>query len=346
MLSARNPALDGLRGVACLTVLVYHATPWLLPGGWTAVDGFFVLSGYLITRVLLDERERTGRVELGRFYLRRAARLYPALVLAIALAIALGSLGPWSLAVLAVTYLSDIARWQGIDLRGMGHTWSLGIEEHFYLVWPLAVALAPSRRAVALAGAGCAAASLGVMLVIAPPTRLFDVSSFAAPHARVWELLVGAVLATAFTRQLGRRYANVAGVLAAVGAVDLGVGSPFARLHTWQAIAGVALSVAAVVACTEPSWLGRLLSAPPLARIGRFSYGVYLYHYPILVAPAVLRMPALAAFGTRIAAPVLLAAVSFRYVEEPIRRRVRASRWVMAAGPSKPFAELPAPSPG
>jgi peptidoglycan/LPS O-acetylase OafA/YrhL len=140
------PALDGVRGIAVLAVLLYHVG--CLPGGWLGVDMFFVLSGFLITDLLMRERQRTGRVSFRNFYARRGLRLLPALIAVLAVTTVWTAwFGPglwgkqaWGSAALVLFYVGNVAMIRGRDLGLLGHTWSLGMEEQFYLVWPAVLA--------------------------------------------------------------------------------------------------------------------------------------------------------------------------------------------------------------
>src|SRR4051812_33331846 len=155
------PALDGVRALAVMMVLLHHVSVPYLLGGFIGVSVFFVLSGYLISSLLLDEVARTGRVDLPAFFRRRATRLYPALVVAVVLAIVVAlvdhnEVGDTTLgAPLALGYVTNLAGWRGWAFAGfLSHTWSLAVEAQFYLLWPIVLVWLARRRGVA---AGCLA---------------------------------------------------------------------------------------------------------------------------------------------------------------------------------------------
>lgn len=238
------PALDGLRGVAILLVVAEHAR---VPGtryfGTAGVLLFFVLSGYLITGLLLAEKDRSGTIRLGAFFLRRAARLVPALSLMLAaVVLAQGAVAVFP-AIDAATYT---ANYHTYAWGGLAHTWSLAVEVHLYIVWSLALLMLPRRWIVPVAAVGVAV-SLGLR---------HEIISFATED-NAFAFLAGAILAARSVRLPG------------------------------------------------PTWR-------PLAHLGRISYGVYLWHWPLIVlnpgAPP----------GLMVAASLVLAEASWRYVERPI----------------------------
>jgi peptidoglycan/LPS O-acetylase OafA/YrhL len=332
------PALDGLRALAVLSVLVYHT--WnILPGGWVGVDVFFVLSGYLITAILLDERGRTGTISLGQFYLRRALRLLPALALCVTMAVALAETqGPGLTdvttkeAAAAALYVANW--WQVVTphapLGLLAHTWSLSIEEQFYLVWP---ALLWGLLALRGHRAVLCAALAGTALVLVH--RLMLVKSMSLPFltyyrtdTRADTLLIGAALAALAARGMLARIPGWALRLAAAAGIG-GLGAVSVRFgvapldgtgFTLVALAAAAV-VAAVVAPHGWPLLHRALSWRPLVAVGRVSYGVYLFHIVIwqgLLAPHISRGPLAALLTTVLTLAV--AAGSYRYVETPFLR--------------------------
>ena len=261
---------------------------------------FFVLSGYLITGLLLDERSRTGRVDLRAFYERRIRRLLPALVAVLAAtAGAMLVLGRFSeypgQAVAALFYVANIAAANGDNLGLLGHTWSLSLEEQFYLVWPVLVILRPRLLGpLAVAGAIAVIALRGVADATAPvPDAVF------APHLRADAILIGCTLAIWHVRA---QRASGWLALALLGAMTVLV---VPGRMTIDALASALLIAAAA---TMP-WLG----ARWLVRVGQISYGLYLWH----VLPwALLDSPALA-----LAATFALALASERWIERPWRLR-------------------------
>lgn len=328
-----QPALTGLRGLCVLLVLAHHGLlwpGWSLPGGWLGVDGFFVLSGYLITALLCRERAATGRIALGAFYRRRAARLLPALWLvcgAVALLGLAGSVGGWSL-LTALTYTTDLGLlWtQDIGAFGpLGGTWTLAIEEHFYLLWPLLIRRAPRclLRGCLLAWGGVAGGRvLAVLLGVGEP-RLF-----ANPVLRLDGILVGAALALALHRgairptpALARRIRRallwclppaLAALVLAPGAAVLPGPLLIWPLGGYGLAAGAWGLLLLYLVVAPDGRLARVLSYRPLLTLGTISYGVYLWQ-GVFLALGVGPLVALAA-------TLAVAALSYRYIELPIRR--------------------------
>jgi len=326
------PALDGLRAIAVLLVIATHTAHPLLGIGWVGVDVFFVLSGFLISRLLLTEIQETGTIRLGPFYGRRAARLYPALLLTLMLValLALTDLNESSeitalRAVIAGVYLSDLWVWGGGDLGPLTHTWSLAVEEQFYLLWPLLLLVQRTRaRAGLVIAAG--AASLAAMLWPHWPTGQIDHSAvYFAPWARAWELLLGCGLAMSWptVERAARPWAAWAGCAAA--AAVLATAPLFPVASAWQALLVGVSTVAVIWASGTRSLPVRVLAARPLRWIGDRSYGLYLYHYPAfwVAGQFALRRSMVAVVAMAIALPV--AYLSYRFVEVPIRRSVRSA---------------------
>jgi peptidoglycan/LPS O-acetylase OafA/YrhL len=343
-----QPALDGIRACAVAGVLVFHARPDWLRGGFLGVDAFFVLSGFLITGLLLGERERTGRIRLGPFWGRRARRLLPAL-LVVLVAVAVVSRYVLSAEELpglrldALAALGYVANWRMIFRGGdyfaqtapaspLQHTWSLGIEEQFYLLWPLLVVLATllRRRAraaiVTISLAGIAASTMASVLLYHPgsdPGRVYY-----GTDTRASALLVGCALAALVS---GRRVRpNWLLTLAALDAAALlacawaGANGDDAWLYQ-GGLTGLAVAVAVLIAhlTAAPDGIGaRLLSLPPVAWLGRVSYGVYLWHWPLFqwLNADRTHLSGVALFAARIGVTVAIAAASFYLLEQPIRR--------------------------
>jgi peptidoglycan/LPS O-acetylase OafA/YrhL len=325
----RVPALDGLRGLAILLVLLGHSHV-LATGGVTGVTLFFTLSGYLITGLLLAERDRTARVDLVAFYRRRAVRLLPALVVVIA--------------VVAVVFRQEPALTQSFVAgllflgnqvalaRPTQHLWSLGVEEQFYLLWPALLLLCLRRypreglQFVALA---LAAGSVA--------WRLVDFQLHGYPHAyhstmtNAAGLLVGAALALRPWRspRPGPAIGAVLLFVAAVGPVAWSFMSPWDIWVGPVAVAGSALLLAAIasgpLAEGWPRWLQRL---------GVISYGVYLWHIPVIYAPGIntLSYPWRGLAGSAIA--ILLAAVSSQLLEQPLIRWYKRRRTAHVGTPA------------
>ena len=324
MAGHRIAPFDGIRALSIGAVVVYHAMPERLLVGWIGVDVFFVLSGFLITGLLLAELEQSGRVDVAGFYLRRAARLYPALILAVAVTLALRApIEPWQIAV-TLAYLSDVSRMLGHDLSSLFHTWSLAIEEHFYLVWPLLVVAARSRRRVLMLSVSGAVASFSAMWLMSDPWDELSFAAYNAPHARVWEILVGAVVACVQPAAVRwwRTVAVSCGALAGLLTASLAVSASGWPLKTGaMALAAVAAAVALTVAIAAGR--GRWLSIWPLPQVGEISYGIYLFHMPVLFAPLPEIGRRSVDTALQMSAVVTLAWLSHRLVEKPVQQKAR-----------------------
>ena len=354
------PALDGLRALAVLAVVAFHAGAAWLPAGFLGVDVFFVISGFLITTLLLRESESSGAISLAGFWRRRAARLLPALLLMLAgvaayLLLAAPDLLPrfvqdvrfalvfvtnWDFILRDVPYF---AQWQ----PSLGtHLWSLAVEEQFYLAWPLVVVVAlrlGGRRAVGILALVLAAASALLMGMLYVPFT--DVSRiYFGTDTHAFGLAVGSALAVLVRARPQTVPANRV-VLTLAGSVALiGILAAMSLLHEWDGFLyrggylGVAIltGLAVVVATTEENAMVRSLSWRPLRWLGRRSYGIYLWHWPLLLlpAPAALSGAELSEpFDTllRLGLLVALAEFSFRLVEVPLRREIAPAR-----GPALP----------
>jgi peptidoglycan/LPS O-acetylase OafA/YrhL/lysophospholipase L1-like esterase len=347
------PALDGLRAFAVLAVLLYHGDVSWAEGGYFGVDAFFVLSGFLITSLLLSEWSHSGRIDLRAFWSRRARRLLPALLLVLA-AVALYA---WLFAMPvelrqlrrdALSTLGYVANWTQIASNQsyfeqfavpspLRHAWSLGIEEQFYIVWPLLVFLvlrAARGSRIALAGACAALAGASIWQMV----RLYDPSSdpsrvYYGTDTRVHSLLIGALLAVVLSRAsctaCDRGIHSALRFLAPVAAIALGfIWLTTSELDAWQyrggfAVAGVlvALVIAGVTQAGRPGPLGSFLSLPPIRWIGVISYGLYLWHWPIYVflSPDRTGMEGSTLLAARLAVTFAVAAASFHLVERPVR---------------------------
>ena len=337
--SGHRPWLDGIRALAVLGVLVEHvfsgAGPRLLHGlGETGVAMFFGLSGYLITGLLLAEQGRTGRIRLGEFSARRTARLLPALVLVLVvsdvafwLAGRDGFLRP---TLYSLTYVANYATvLTGGYLAGFGQMWSLAVEEHFYLVWPVVVVLASRRRGartvltVALVGCVLAVSWRLALVVTVDPALLLYHGSLERADA----LLYGCAAAAAV--RLGWRapaWVLPASLLALACVVVVSDSGPVGRVLV-QMVLGVAAAGLAVGLDTGPGRIFRaVFSWRPLVLVGTISYGLYLWHWPVLslfgpVTDRAVLPQALVAFTVVPA----LALASYVLVERPVRDRVRRS---------------------
>jgi peptidoglycan/LPS O-acetylase OafA/YrhL len=355
-----RPDVEGLRAVAVLLVLAYHARLLGITGGYIGVDVFFVVSGFLITGLITRELERTGTVSLPAFYARRARRLLPAALLVIVVTIVASAVilpplrttevaadgaasalyvGNLRFALQATDYLqADLAP------SPLLHYWSLGVEEQFYLFWPALLLLVAGRRialnrvAVAVAVVGIASFALSIVWTETDAPLAF----FLLP-TRAWELAVGAALALAAARvatvPAWVSTAAVAAGLALIvaGAMLFDLETPFPGTAALVPVAGGALVLAGGLRQPLGS-LSRLLALGPMRYIGRISYSLYLWHWPVLVLPAVLfggPLPAVIRLGLALLT-IPLAAASQRWVEDPIRHGrfvpVRIGRALALAG--------------
>jgi peptidoglycan/LPS O-acetylase OafA/YrhL len=342
--------LDGLRAVAVLAVLAFHLGLTWAPGGLLGVGIFFTLSGYLITDLLMGRWEHDGQFRLGQFWLGRARRLLPALLLLLAgvtiwvslghrsqlrglwgnIGAAAGYFSNWWLIFHHVSYFARFG-----PPSPLGHLWSLAIEEQFYLVWPwllfLGVRFVHSRRAlagIALVGAGLSA--LEMALLWHPgvdPTRVYD-----GTDTRAFALLIGAALAFVWPSRPRRDQLirwnprlldglGLAGLIAV--AVMIGsVGEYSAFLYRGGLVLLSVATAAIVAAVVHPGGiLGRVLGMRPLRWLGVRSYGIYLWHYPIIVltTPTLARGVSVFRSSLQVAAALAVAGLSWRYVENPIR---------------------------
>ncbi len=344
---AHRPALDGIRAVAVAAVLVFHGGLAFLPGGFLGVDAFFVLSGFLITSLLIVERARTGRIQLVRFWGRRARRLLPALLLML-LAVVIAAhwlLAPGDLVPVrgdALAALLYVANWRMI-FRGsdyfaltaapspLQHTWSLGIEEQFYLLWPLlVVALRGSRRAMLTACVVGGVASTALAALLYHPTDANR--AYYGTDSRAVALLVGCALGVLLAGRLAAPDDNRRHLLLGALTVPAVVALGWAATHgagesAWLyrgGFAAVAVAVAVIIAhatLSPRSPTARVLSLPPLQALGRISYGVYLWHWPLFVFLTAARTGLAGAplFGVRCAATLAVATLSYHLVELPVR---------------------------
>jgi len=368
------PGLDGLRALAVLAVIAYHEQFAWAPGGLLGVGVFFTLSGFLITDILISQWARLGRIKLGDFWLHRARRLLPALFVMLAVVTAWVTvadrvrLGGLRTAVgAAAAYFSNwylIARNQSYFARfappaPLDHLWSLAVEEQFYLLWPLLllaglIALRTLHAAAVwliVPTAILTAASAYMMFTLyqpgMDPTRVYE-----GTDTRAFGLLIGAMLALAWpsagergtdsatraSSRWARALLDAAGLagLAGIGLMIWRVGqySPFAYRG---GLVLLSVATAAVVAATAypASIVGRALGWRPLRWIGVRSYGIYLWHFPVIVMTSQPNVkPGLLLAGLQIAACILLAALSWQLVEEPIRHGAIGRAWarVRAAG--------------
>lgn len=341
--------LDGIRGLAALAVVLFHAGVWWLPAGFLGVDVFFVVSGFLITSLLISERERSGNTDLVQFWLRRARRLLPVLALVLIVTTVYAvlvlqetlsqHLHEVLMAALYVTNWDQIIR--GVSYFEMferpsqlRHLWSLAVEEQFYIIWPVVFTVV--LRLLNLRWLWCIVAALAVLSVIwmvmlftpgDEPSRVYFGSD-----ARAFTILIGVAVGL-YWKPWRRRWSVPAGhlmdLLAFAGMVGIGVIMVVGRhWHDWMYPWGLLLtSLAAIVlvafAVRPGSLVGRALDVPVLRWLGRRSYSIYLWHWPVLLAlqwefDFAPNTVAIVVVG--LVATLLLSELSYRIVESPMRK--------------------------
>jgi peptidoglycan/LPS O-acetylase OafA/YrhL len=361
------PGVDGLRALAVAAVVAYHAGAAWLPGGFLGVDVFFVISGYLITSLLLAEHRASGSIDLVRFWLRRARRLLPALVAMMAVTLAamlvlhheevgrlrgavLSSLlyvGNWYLVFADQSYFAEFGR-----PPVFRHLWSLAVEEQFYLLWPPVLALGlvalGRRKLLLIVATGVAAATALAWALFDPlvdPSRIYY-----GTDTRGGGLLVGVALAFVWpASRLGRAtregtppVLDVVGAAALAGLIGLmaWLGEFDARLYEGGFLmVAVTTAVLLAVVAHPGSRLGRAFAWGPVVWIGVRSYGIYLWHWPVLVLTRAHHDVPFGGPGLvtlQVALTVGIAALSYRYVETPFRRAgMRGTMlWIRSAGGS------------
>lgn len=363
------PGLDGLRALAVMAVIAYHLGWNGTPGGLLGVGIFFTLSGYLITDLMIGERRRTGGIDMKSFWLRRARRLLPAMLLMLAavsvwlfftdrsrLFALQGEIGAsllyfsnWRLIFHHVSYFESFG-----PPSPIGHLWSLAVEEQFYLLWPLIVLLLlkllPRRGMLAGCAVMLAAGSAIAMAMLyepgTDPSRVYY-----GTDTRAFGMLIGAALAliwpswkladrTKVSRRTGLLLDGTGIIgLAGITAMIVWVGEYDPFLYQGGMVL-LSLATAAVVAVIvhPASMVGAMLGWKPLRWLGVRSYGIYLWHYPVII----LSTPLVDTGGwdpvrtlLQIAATLLLSALSWQFIEEPIRRGALGRIWQKAKSGSK-----------
>ncbi len=351
------PGLDGLRALAVMAVLVFHADPSWLPGGYLGVEVFFVLSGFLITTLLLREWGSAGSISPGAFWGRRARRLLPALLVLLVATLsyallfeadevvrlredtlaALAYATNWYLIFGEQPYFATVERPSLLQ-----HLWSLAVEEQFYLLWPLAFVALMRAGGVRLAFGVTAGGALGSWLLGAwlwdpagDPSRVYYGSD-----TRAGGLLAGAALAFALS---GARVGTVhrrswdidmlgAGAIGALGLMAWRIEGTSPFLHRGGLTLTAALTAVVLFAMVHPRahLLTRAMEAPVLRWVGTRSYGIYLWHWPIFVVTRPgqdIELEGTQLFALRLALTLAAAAASYRLIEEPIRLGAVA-QWV------------------
>jgi peptidoglycan/LPS O-acetylase OafA/YrhL len=346
-----RPDIDGLRAVAVLAVVLYHAGLGLTSGGFVGVDVFFVISGYVISKSLLADLQ-SGRFSVTGFYERRIRRIFPALVATmlatwiVAFALLLPSyfLDFSRSLVATAAFVSNVYFWKnsgyfanGADLRPLLHTWTLSVEEQFYIFAPLTLFLVFRylRRNWWLTLGPLALASLALSIVA---TRIGPTANFFLLPMRAWELLIGALLALAPPPAPPARWSREA--LAAIGLALIAYAvfaytpaTPFPGLAALPPCLGAALLI--YVGSSGGSFATGALSVRPMVAVGLISYSLYLVHWPIVsfLTYYQLQPPGPAEVPLILAASLVLATLSWRFVEQPFRNRsFRPPRKVVIGG--------------
>jgi peptidoglycan/LPS O-acetylase OafA/YrhL len=323
---AYRPDIDGLRAIAVLAVVLFHAFPGTVSGGFVGVDVFFVISGFLITGIIAAEMD-TGGFSFAHFYARRIRRLFPALIIVLAACLIFGwyalltdeyrMLGKH--AFMASIFASNFAFWNEAGyfdtaVKPLLHLWTLGVEEQFYLVWPFILFLSFRKYALPL----LCVLFIGSFLLNAGTIHSYPVSAFFLPTTRFWEFLTGAFLA------LNKRQYPFADLRSLIGFVLIAAAVFLIDKNKlfpgWWALLPN-LGAGLIISAESSAWLNRnILSRPALVFIGLISYPIYLWHWPLL---AFATIEGWASAYTRIVlilVSVILAAATYFLIEKPVRR--------------------------
>jgi len=352
-----RPDIDGLRAVAVISVVIFHAFPGALAGGFAGVDIFFAISGYLISQHIIETLDQ-GRFSLVDFYVRRIKRIYPALVTVMVATLVAGIavMASGELRQLAADALASVAFVaniyfymtrdyfsQGASASPLLHLWSLGVEEQYYIIWPVALFVLwrfASRRVATFAIAAAILLSFACSIVL---SRTHAIAAFYLPFTRFWELLFGSALAWAqfhaakrsavpasdtvsAARLPLRDLASVAG--GALIAASFALFDPGTVFPGWRA-AFPAGGATLIIAAGPAAWFNRrVLSVKPLTYIGLVSYPFYLWHWPILVFLRLLSSgtPTAAMLIAAIVVAFALSSITFSFIERPARYS-RVVRW-------------------
>lgn len=364
-----RPALDGLRGVSVIAIILFHADVMWIHGGYWAVNVFFIVSGYLITGLLLKEHDRWGTVDFVRFYVRRAKRLLPAIVLmvagvSVAARLVMGNSMPATTKGDALASLFYVANWRFIltgqsyfaqfgDPSPFRHMWTLAIEEQYYLIFPCLllglIAVLRKRWLVTAAVALLVLASAATMFLLKPEVGGDASRVYYGTDTRMQDIFTGCAMALAVwsaRREQLRRLAAHRTVLNVVGMVGLaGMLGALILMDTdpwvypWGYLlfnTGFAALVLLVVELNPTGMLGHSMSWRPLVWVGELSYSLYLWHWPVFVMLDETRsgLEGLPLLAARLAVAVPLAVASYYLVENPIRRGALSS-WLTPARTGK-----------
>lgn len=326
----RNQSLDGLRGIAVLTVFLYH-TLGVPAAGHLGVDVFFVLSGYLITGKLIEELDSTGTIDIRRFYVNRCLRLIPAFIVMCVIAEGMHycfpdfvSLAPPGM-LLVFLFTSNIYWMHGLQPYPIvSHIWTLATEWQFYLAWPLIASIALRRRRTAVAVALVAG---GIALMLAELKGL-KVPKFEG-------IMIGAALSIALSRANGKSL-PLQGVPVTLAGVACLIALAFAPPVNAEISSAIAVTLAAIIiyAAASPGASNvPVLGGPVLRYFGKISYGLYIYHFPVVAVTYVALQPPMHMFMIALVVSIPLSDFSFRFIEEPamkLRRLLRNDRSAVA----------------
>lgn len=324
-----NPQLDGLRAIAALVVLAYHSKVPFFVGGFLGVDVFFVLSGYLITKLLTEQYREANKINYYGFFSRRLWRLYPAFLLFLVFYAVLGPtfFPQYSIEkhyqdiVITGLYFADYARTFGVPLSVINHTWSLSVEMHFYLLWPLLLylILGLSKERLQL--------TLFLMWIVSSLWRWYGFYWFEDGwyiynrlDTHCSGLILGAFLTT--LRPTKNKLVGTAGLVLVLFAI-----TSFRWRMESTALVGFSIAEigTAMIILSPVSWMGNRV----LVWLGKLSYGIYLWHYPAIRFMRDLNSSWLDTLLVGLLFGIMVAAISYYLIEEPIRKRYRYKRRVL-----------------
>lgn len=341
-----RPDIDGLRAIAVLAVVIFHAFPWLVHGGFAGVDIFFVISGFLISKHIREELI-AGTFSIRRFYARRVRRIFPALAVVLLSCLAMGwviltpaeyeQLGKHVVA--GAIFVSNIVLWKesgyfdnAADTKPLLHLWSLGIEEQFYIVWPLLLAFFwRYTRHLGWALLGILTASLVYSMMV---VRHDVTADFYSPLTRFWELALGAGLSLMAAQKpsisgMNRSLVSWLGLCLILGSVII-ITKDYAFPGAWALLP--TLGAACMIYAGENAWPNRqLLSLRLLVWVGLISYPLYLWHWPLLAFVRIMESgtPSVELRFGLVVASFILAWLTYRFLERPVRSSSRPGRIVL-----------------